>query len=220
MESNHLTTRTYTAPTCTLIVSSKEAQRLRSGSLATPVDFTLELNRSELGDPDRLTLQGQPQQLDTLHQVITSYIAALVAQFPLPIAERHNLAVDGAPEHPTPSSQLDPRVDNSSPRSGIIKNLPGLRGSGSPSPTPANPNSANLEDDKPTISNLLGRRGQSGRLDPRVDNRRVPTEPNANIQDRGTHSPTTPYLTTSHDRSLEHYLYLGDLATPTSTEKL
>ena len=224
MESDHLTTRTYTAPTCTLIVASKEAQRLRSGSLSTPVDFVLELNRSELGDLDRLTLQGQPQQLDTLHQSITSYIADLVAKFPHSMAERHNnLTVDGAEPsegQPAPSSQLDPRVDSGSPRSGIIKNLPGLRGSIPPSPSEANSNSANLEDDKPSISNLLGRWGQSNRPDPRADDRRVPTEPAANMESHATHSPTPPYPIAAGDRSLDHYLYLGDLATPTSTEKL
>jgi Domain of unknown function (DUF4335) len=225
MESNHLTTRTYTAPTCTLIVSSKEVQRLRNSELlATPVDFILELDRSELGDLDRVTLQGQPQQLDTLHQVITRYIAELVAKFPLPIAERHNLVVDEAepsPEHPAPSSQLDPRDDNRSSRSGIIKNLPGLRGSLPQSPSAANPNSSNFEDDKPSISNLLGQWSRSNRPDPRADAHHVPTEPNANIEDQvTTHSPTTPYLTTASDRSLDHHLYLGDLATPTSTERL
>jgi Domain of unknown function (DUF4335) len=224
MESNPLTTRTYTAPTCTLIVASKEAQRLRnSGQFCTPVNFILELNRSELGDLDRVTLQGQPQQLDTLHQIVTTYIADLVAKFPLPIAERHNLAIEAAkpsPEQPTPSSQLDPRVDSASPRSGIIKNLPGLRGSVPPSPSRADRNSSNLDNNKPSISNLLGQWSQSNRPDPRADERRVPTEPSANIEDHATRSPTTPYLTTASDRSLDHYLYLGDLATPSSTEKL
>ena len=224
MESNHLTTRTYTAPTCTLIVSSKEAQRsLNSEQLSDPVDFMLELERSELTDLDRVTLQGQPQQLDTLHHVVTKYITELVAKFPLPLAEGSNLTADEAtnsPVNPAPSSHSDPRIDNRSPRSGIIKNLPGLRGSLPQSSASANPNSAKFEDDKPSISNLLGRWGKTNRPEPRADDLHVPAEPVASGEDRATHSPTTPYLTNASDRSLDHYLYLGDLATPTSTEKL
>ncbi len=220
MESNHLTTRTYTAPTCTLIVSSKVAQRARdSEQLANPVDFILELERSELGDLDRVTLQGQPPQLDALHQSVNNYVAELVAKFPIPTTlNRTDATIDSIPL--PPSDRLDPRDDRSS-RSGIIKNLPGLRGS-LPSSPAANADTPKFDAAKPSISNLLGRWRKPTHPDPRA----TASEPNAvvepvvNSEDRSDLSSTTPYLTGASERSLDHHLYLGDLATPTSTDKL
>jgi Domain of unknown function (DUF4335) len=226
MESNHLTTRTYTAPTCTLIVSSKVAQRARnSEQLANPVDFILDLERSELGDLDRVTLQGQPQQLDALHQSVNKYVAELVAKFPSPTTDRPNSVLDRADEaidsiQLPPRDRLDPRDDRSS-RSGIIRNLPGLRSSLPQSPT-TSADSPKFDAAKPSISNLLGR----WRKPNRPDSRAVNSEPNAvvepviSIEDRSDLPPTTPYLTGASERSLDHHLYLGSLATPTSTDKL
>ena len=224
MESNHLTTRTYTAPTCTLIVASKAVARGRnSEQLANPVDFSLELERSELGDLDRVILQGQPQQLEDLHHSVNTYVAELVAKFPIPTNDRRAPAGSTDPidaVSPPPSSHLDPRDNSHSPRSGIIKNLPGLRGNLPRSPAAAN--SPEFDHAKPSISSLLGRWRKPNRPDPRAAAHSEPhpiVAPTANIEDRSA-LPTTPYLTGASERSLDHHLYLGDLATPTSSDKL
>ena len=222
MESNHLTTRTYTAPTCTLIVSNQAAARSRnSEQLANPIDFILEL-ASELGDLDRITLPGHPHQLDALHHSINTYVAELVAKFPTLTtdlgtpADRSTVAID--PMSPPPSDRIDPRDDRQSSRSGIIRNLPGLRSSLPPSPA-AN-DATRFDDPKPSISNLFSRRWRdTNQPDPRAVDRSTPN-PVANIAKRSEPSSTTPYLTGASERSLDHYLFLGDLATPTSGDKL
>ena len=94
MESNHLTTRTYTALTCKLIVSTtSNPSGLGSQGFdgeatpkhqQTPVDFTLQLDRSDCGDSEDITLQGNLLQLNLLQQVVSKYITELVAKFPLP----------------------------------------------------------------------------------------------------------------------------------------
>ncbi|WP_310483099.1 DUF4335 domain-containing protein [Chamaesiphon sp. VAR_48_metabat_403] len=226
MESNHLTTRTYTAPTCTLIVSSKEVRSVRTqAQQPQPVDFILELERSDLGEIDRVTLQGQPSQLDSLQQTLDRYITALVAKFPHPIAQTHTetpvdaIQLDAAEVPPQPLR--DPRVDNeSSSRAGILKNLPGLRDSFPPLPPPIAADSPSDGDEKPSISRLLGRwnkpqqRPQSGSIDSTSatgkgarDNESTPA---------GESKATKPYLTGVGERSLEHQLHLGDLETPAS----
>ena len=96
MESDHLTTRTYTALTCKLIVStiansssgsdSPEVaamvrQQQSQSDPQHPTDFTLELDRSDCGDSEHITLQGNFPQLDLLQQVVSKYITELVAKF-------------------------------------------------------------------------------------------------------------------------------------------
>ena len=217
MESNHLTTRTYTAPTCTLIVSSKEVQPTRTqAQQPSPVDFILELEQSDLGEIDRVTLQGQPSQLDRLQQTVNRYIAALVAKFPHPIAQIEDRApgesTDGEP--PTeivPQPLRDPRNDNeSSPRAGIIKNLPGLRDSLPLTP----PNSPPGFEEKPSISRLLGRWQKPQSRDPQSGS--TPLNSAAGATPADAPVTTQPYLTGVGERSLEHQLHLGNLATPVS----
>jgi Domain of unknown function (DUF4335) len=92
MESNHLTTRTYTALTCKLIVSTTNnpsgigSRRPEAAAMPKqpPVDFTLQLDRSDSGDSEHITLQGNFPQLNLLQQVVSQYITELVAKFPLP----------------------------------------------------------------------------------------------------------------------------------------
>ena len=82
MESNHLTTRTYTALTCKLIVSTTNnpsgigSRRPEAAAMPKqpPVDFTLQLDRSDCGDSEDITLQGNLLQLNLLQQVVSSYI--------------------------------------------------------------------------------------------------------------------------------------------------
>ncbi len=194
MESNHLTTRTYTAHTCELLVSRQAAKPPANSpqQSAHPVDFTLHLDRSELGESDRVTLQGQPRQLDYLHQIVSNYIAELVANFPLPSPH--------PPQPPSPatgSPQIDPveppqaasPPDRPSARSGIIKNLPGLRSSLPQFVPPSQPDPQPSSELKPSISSLLGH-GQ--------------TSP-------GAHA-TLPHLIAAGDRHLEHHFHLGTLS--------
>jgi Domain of unknown function (DUF4335) len=202
MESNHLTTRTYTAHTCELIVSTQSERQLGSGSgqSSRPVDFTLHLDRSELGELDRVTIQGQPPQLEYLHQIVSKYIVELVAKFPLPTTTPQLPSLsDRSPQDPQSSSDL------SSARSGIIKNLPGLRQPPSP---PTNPISQPSFDAKPSISKLLGR-GQ------------VPQDRNLEPHDSSDLSTAAlPYLIGGGDRDLDHQFHLGTLSKPTGGEVL
>ncbi|WP_295619594.1 DUF4335 domain-containing protein [Chamaesiphon sp. GL140_3_metabinner_50] len=221
MESNHLTTRTYTAPTCTLVVSSKEVQPARNQAQPpSPVDFILELEQSDLGEIDRVTLQGQPSQLDRLHQTVNTYIAALVAKFPHPIAQIE----DRAPADPTsseppaeipPQPLRDPRIDDeSSPRAGILRNLPGLRDSLPPIPPAIPPNPQSGFEEKPSISRLLGRWQKPQRRESQPLS--TPLNSAAGATPAGAPVPTQPYLTGVGERSLEHQLHLGNLATAAS----
>jgi hypothetical protein len=221
MESNHLTTRTYTAPTCTLIVSSKEVQPARNQApQPSPVDFILELERSDLGEIDRVTLQGQPSQLDSLQQTVNKYIAALVAKFPHPIAQIEDRAPgeSTSSEPPTeipPQPLRDPRSDDeSSPRAGILKNLPGLRDRLPPLPPPTTPDPQSGFEEKPSISRLLGRWQKPQRREPQSGS--TPLNSAAGSTPAGAPVANTPSLTGVGERSLEHQLHLGNLATPAS----
>lgn len=221
MESNHLTTRTYTAPTCTLIVSSKEVQSARNqAQQPSPVDFILELERSDLGEIDRVTLQGRPSQLDRLQQTVNKYIAAIVAKFPHPIAQIDDraLAEPNSSEPPAempPQPLRDPRIDDeSSPRAGILKNLPGLRGSLPPLPPPTTADAQPGFEEKPSISRLLSRWQKPQRRESQSES--TPLNWAAGSTPSGAPAPTQPYLTGVGERSLEHQLHLGNLATPAS----
>ena len=163
MESDHLTTRTYTALTCKLIVStttnpsagshSSEVaamvhQRQNQSNPQNPSDFTLELDRSDCGDSEHITLQGNFSQLDLLQQVVSKYITELVAKFPFPDMNNHTTSdsssaatiVGGAaveedrdlsaPEIDTTDSIGSKLYPNNNPQptqSGLMNNLPGLR---------------------------------------------------------------------------------------------
>jgi hypothetical protein len=216
MEADRSTTRTYTANTCELIVSGQERKLVRDlqPDAIDPVDFCLYLERSEGSELDRLILPGQPQQLHQLQQVVSSYIADLVAKFPIPVAVE---SVPPAAESPAPSdAQAEVHVDRVEPssRSGILKNLPGLRSS-----LPADGHSDDRFDDRSGVSKMFGLQPTHrpverqpathfGAIDPAVTPATPPVTPDRH----------TPYLTGSGDRSLDHYLHLGDLATATSGE--
>jgi Domain of unknown function (DUF4335) len=218
MESNHLTNHTYTAPTCTLVVASKDASLDRQSH---PVNFSLEMEHSDVGELHRVTLQGQAQQLDNLHQLVNRYIAELVAKFPLPTTDRQQVsepdrAVAIDPTDLPLDIYPDPRVDDGDPRSGIIKNLPGLRNSVSQSLSASTGDlQSDADDPKPSISKLLGRWQQPNRRDRRPDKSLGDKAGSSSID-----STTTPYLTESSERSVDHHFYLGDLATPASSAKL
>jgi Domain of unknown function (DUF4335) len=116
MESNHLTTRTYTALTCKLIVSITGKQSgtglkspRQSQQQQAPADFTLQLDRSDCGDSEDITLQGNFSQLDLLQQVVSQYIIELVAKFPLPNMNNNSTSDS------IPSAMIDRDRDSSTP---------------------------------------------------------------------------------------------------------
>jgi Domain of unknown function (DUF4335) len=171
MESDHLTTRIYTALTCKLTVSTASnssglgsfgsegevgSDRQHQTQLQPPADFILQLDRSDCGDAEHITLHGNFFQLNILQQVVSSYITELVAKFPLPDLS-NNIASDSIPSATNvgggggvslPSgdslplgtasppeeqsgsandSRLDPNNNHPPTQSGLMNNLPGLR---------------------------------------------------------------------------------------------
>jgi Domain of unknown function (DUF4335) len=227
MESPNLKARTYTAPTCELTVSDRglhqpnfDASGAKIRQLQHPVDtFTLHLEQHDLGEQDRVILQGQPQQLAQLQQVVSKYVAELVAKFPLqnnddqvalepvilPLGE-----IAATTEIDTvPVSSVNDRLypsDASALNSGLMNNLPGLRNN--LAETPAEPTEAT------GVSKFFG-------LWNKADQDRAARTAAAKQTSPSVHSPapTIPYLTASPrsvDRQLHHQLHLGDLATPTS----
>jgi hypothetical protein len=242
MESNHLATRTYTAPTCELIITPKGKQlsrldvpsekRFRPQQQQHNFDFTLNLDRDDRGELERVVLQGRSQQLERLQQIVSQYIAELVAKFPSPSADLHPPKIDPpgsedpvAPvsselpdDEPSISNQLYPNTENQALKLGLMKNLPGLRNN--PPPASATGNSAPAIDSSPSpLSKLFGFWNKPNDRQSSTADRfsGVGTEPltAGETAKSATSNPTTPYLT-GGDRSLDHQLHLGDLATPAS----
>jgi Domain of unknown function (DUF4335) len=213
---NNLTTHTYTTPTCTLIVSSKEQQRSLAQKQFEPIDFVLQLDPPDGDELDRVTLSGQSHQLDYLHQIVSQYIKELVAKFPLPNTIDRTAPAATAPaplevDATGLNSQPDPQHDSLASRLGILKNLPGLRNSLAKL-TPVN--NADADDNfaaKPSISRLLGGNRQPDHRQQQHPEQIEPPLPE--------HDPTmAPYLTGTGNRSLEHQLHLGTLTNRTSGE--
>ena len=211
---NNLTTRTYTAPTCTLIVSSKEQQRSRAQKQFEPIDFVLQLDPPDGDELDRVTLSGQSHQLDYLHQIVSQYIKELVAKFPLPDTLDRTAPAATAPApievDATIDNQPDPQGDRLASRLGILKNLPGLRKSLAKLTSANNAAAGDNFADKPSISSLVsGNRQPDNRqqLDAHEPPLPTPADPTS-----------APYLTGTGNRSLDHQLHLGTLTNRTSGE--
>ena len=207
---NNSTPRTYTTPTCTLIVSREQQQ----SPARQPTDFSLHLDSPDGGELDRITLAGQPQQLDDLHQIVSQYIAETIAKFPRTI----HANIPPAPSEPA-RIEIDrstPEIDIRSSRLGILKNLPGLRNSLAKFVPTTNKNLQSDLDSKPSISKLVG-----GGNNP-IDRTGHPDEiaQHATSSSASQDAATTPYLTGTGNHSLDHQLYLGNLATPASGEVL
>jgi hypothetical protein len=263
MESNNLTTRTYTALTCKLVVSTKDKQiadlNLRAKSQHqqdrdTPVDFTIHLDDLDRGESELITLKGQFYQLDRLQQVVNKYITELIAKFPLPnmnntTSDQTRSTTDRNPDMPTPETEtgnsinnkLYPNQDNQFTQSGLMKNLPGLRDDLTKSPAESGKNPhPNPVVTTTGISKLFGGwNKQNNGKNPRTKEQKQQNTPlgasasvtsgfgKQQIEDRlaskanheqttnSEQPPTTPSLTGS-ERSLDHQLHLGDLATPAS----
>jgi Domain of unknown function (DUF4335) len=214
MASNNSTTRTYTAPTCTLILGDQDKQ-LASSSQSdrlSSADFTLHLDDPDQGKSECITLQGQFHQLDRLQQVTSEYIAELVARFPLPTID------DRAPvfkESQSPSTdrstnsvhQLDHQDESQTPNSDIIENESGSADQFSEESV----NPASLFSLQ-SVSKLLGYSSEDDRTSKTPDNseQQPPREPVMSA----TTSQTPAWM--GGDSALDHKLQLGDLATTTS----
>ncbi len=217
MESTNLTTRTYTAPTCSLVVTTKAPLLPNLTQLKKPhaVDFTLHLGYPEQAESDRLVLKGDPLQLSKLQQSVSKYVADLVAKFPIPTTDSHNPSAQTAnPSGSTEQNvnrQIHPTPAETARSSGLSQNLPGLR-MGAKQSSPANqpdPSASPLS--TKNISKLLGLGSAANRVSD--------VSPSANPAETAPQSPPTPYLT-GGDRSLDHKLHLGSLATSSSGEVL
>jgi Domain of unknown function (DUF4335) len=218
MESTNIKTRTYTAPTCSLVVTTKAPLLPNLTQLNKPqaVDFTLHLGHPEQAESERIVLKGDPIQLSKLQQSVSKYVADLVAKFPIPTPDSHNPAAS-QPANPSGSEEqsvdrLHPNPVESNRSSGLIsQNLPGLRTEPVQS-TPANQVDASASPlSTKNISKLLGLGNAANRVSD-VAAKENPVETAPQI-------PSTPYLT-GGDRSLDHKLHLGNLATSNSGEVL
>jgi Domain of unknown function (DUF4335) len=214
MASNNSTTRTYTAPTCALILGDRDKQ-LASSSQSdrlSSADFTLHLDDPDRGKSECITLQGQFHQLDRLQQVTSEYIAELVTKFPLPTID------DRAPvfkESQSPSTdrstnsvnQLDRQDESQTPNSDIIENESGSADQFSEESV----NPASLFSLQ-SVSKLLGYSSDDDRTSKTPDNsaQQPPQEPVMSA----TTSKTPAWM--GGDSALDHKLQLGDLATTTS----
>lgn len=226
MNPHNLTTKTYTAPTCTLIVNlqDKRLSKLGLRQSSTLVDFSLHLDHPDRGELDRLTLQGDGQSLAHLHQAVSQYIAESIAKFPLPkMSEPPNTSAQPQPPQSNPlktvaDSRLYPEQINPPPELGLGQNLPGLRHRSS-QPAPTEPtadrshplsankvskllNNWNTPDCQPETQGDVARQHPGDRVAPVV----APTN---------EISSNMPYVTNG-SRSLERQLYLGNLATTAS----
>ena len=224
MESSNSPTNTYTTPTCILNVSTK-AKQLSHLQLQHPDrggNFVLEIERDERCELGRMRLEGDLQELDRLQLVVSNYIADLIAKFPLPTTAPLS-------EQPPQVPPTDRIVDRSpsqeppaSPPSGLMRNLPGLRNSQA-RPVPGNlPSDRTGQSGHGKISKFISFMNQHDRQNlPHSDlARSVPPNSIAsgtNPTELPPETPTTPYLT-GGDRSLDHQLHLGALATPESGE--
>ncbi len=214
MELHNSPSNTYTAPTCTLTVSNK-AKQLSHSALQQPPqngDFTLEIDHPDRGEFERTTLHGDLQALDRLQAIVSTYITELIAKFPLPTADRElpPVSPSPAPEPIEPTDRLAPE----SPTSGLMQNLPGLRNR-TPQPTPIEPPGKfgfwHHRDRQNVTQGDAAPPLPSPPATPIPRSNDVPPTAPA-IEERLL---TTPYLT-GGNRSLDHQLHLGDLATPAS----
>jgi hypothetical protein len=209
VESNNLTNRTYTTPTCSLVVADR-----RQSIADDTVDFQLHLDRPSSGTTDRATLQGSYRQLDYLQQMVAKYIAELVAKFPLASAK----APTPPPSSPAPASDPAPaRIDTDidSPRSGIIKNLPGLRQNSQPT-APTGDGVVGENQAKSSVSKFLGRWQKHSEPSTPAD---LPIGGAASPSENPIETAEDPYLIGMGDRALDHQLHLGKIET-TSTDKV
>jgi hypothetical protein len=217
MESPN-STSTYTTPTCTLNVSTK-AKQLSQALGKQPAlsgDFVLEIERDDRGESGRTTLAGDLQTLDALHLVVSNYITETIAKFTLPTAAPS----DRQPQSPPIVDRAPTQERPEPPMSGLMRNLPGLRNSQSQGAPGSVPDTRSAQSGHGKISKFIGFMSQHDRQNqPPQDLGRSLPQVAASRAGAAHPAQTTkaPYLT-GGERSLDHQLHLGDLATPESGE--
>ena len=212
-----------------------------------PSDFTLEFDRSESGDSEQITLQGNFSQLDLLQQVVSRYITELVAKFPFPDMNNHTTSdsssaatiVGGAaveedrdlsaPEIDTTDSigsKLYPNNNTQPTQSGLMNNLPGLRNISAQSMGAGNTEDRSNSAETSGISKFFGGWNKSnGKKSKKTKQKHTPLGADAGVKsgfgkrEVEAQSPTTPYLT-GNERSLDRQLHLGDLANSSSGDTI
>ena len=216
MALNNSNKHTYKAPTCVLNIESQD-RRSSQQNRANAVDFTLHLDDPDSSRSEQVTLQGSWQQLTSLQQVTSQYIAELVAKFPLPTIN------DRAPKFNEPASpstdrwrslseresttsehQLNPLDRDRDRNLEISTNESELQDQFSEeSVSPAGLFSIQ------SVSKLLGHSDDRPQGKPRF--RQQP------LKDPviSSNTPQPPTLI-GGESSLDHKLHLGDLATPKS----
>ena len=222
-------------------------QRQSQSEPQHPVDFTLELDRSDCGDSEHITLQGNLPQLDLLQQVVSKYITELVAKFPFPDMNNHTTSdsisattiVGGAalkenqdlstPEIDTTDSIGSKLYPNNNPQptqSGLMNNLPGLRNISAQSIGSGDADARSNSAETSGISKLFGGWNKSsGKKSKKTKQKHTPLGADAGVKSGfGTReveaqSPATPYLT-GNQRSLDRQLHLGDLANSSSGDTI
>lgn len=181
-------TRTYTTPTCTLNVGTSNRKLSYSGVLESRGDnnFLLHIDYPDRSAAERVTLEGNLRSLDTLQSVVSKHIADLVAKFPTETTEQ-SPAQSPPPQPPQtqPSIVAPESPVSETPPSELLKNLPGLRKS--------DPVSVPFD----TTADRAQSASRGFRHSTDLSSERT---------------PKLPYLIRGN-RSIDHQLHLGDLAT-------
>ena len=73
-----MTSRSYTPPTCTLKVTAKGFAVLAWMGLPRRQRFSLSFDDPRVPETEHITIRGDRSQLDTLHQVITTYVQEFI----------------------------------------------------------------------------------------------------------------------------------------------
>jgi hypothetical protein len=207
MALNNSNKHTYKAPTCVLNIESQD--RSSQQNRADVVDFTLHLDDPDSSRSEHVTLQGSWQQLNSLQQVTSEYIAELVARFPLPTINDRSPKFN-EPESPstdrstTSEHQLNPPDRDREHNLEISTNESELEDQFSEeSVSPAGLFSLQ------SVSKLLGHGDDRPQGKPNF--RQQPLKDPA----ISSNTPQPPTLI-GGESSLDHKLHLGDLATPKS----
>ncbi len=104
--------RRYTPPTCTLqiIARSSPLSRWAGRPVLKQLRFELHLDDPQLSEDQKFNIQGDGEQLDTLHAELTNYVQHLLNQSPDHLS---NVLSGLTPTHPSTVDPSNPQVDAS-----------------------------------------------------------------------------------------------------------
>ena len=112
--------RRYTPPTCTLQITGRSSplSRWTERSVLKQLRFELHLDDPQLVEDQKFDLQGDGDQLETLHAELTNYVQHLLSQSPehlstvLPAVTPTDLDTVGSADSPAISSAVDASQQN------------------------------------------------------------------------------------------------------------